>query len=517
MSDVPEPGALALLEALRGVLAELAEPDQVLRTLLTQAVRLTEAERGVFVEVRDGGGLDYRVLHRFQKDEFDGASGEFSRSIFGEVLKRGEPVLLENALKTPGVGSSLSVQQMKLVSILCVPVRASGRVLGLVHVEHGRAGHLTAAHRDVLVSLATLAGPVLETLRSARTALEERDRLREAERRARRELEESRGLLARDWSFGRFVGRSPAVRALEEEIRKAARSEAPVLITGETGTGKGLLARILHHAGPRAGRPFVTLFGPNLERGLVESELFGHKRGAFTGADQDRPGKIEAAAGGSLLLDEVADIPIELQPKILRLLQERTYERLGETQERRADVRILAATNRDLPAEIAAGRFRRDLYERLNFLPIDVPPLRERKSDIPLLLRHALDAIDAGRWIEIAPEAERWLAGLEFLWPGNVRHVEQLAARLALESFDHPVGIAGLAARLGTATAAAASPDLDLDDGLPALLERTEREWLARAIAGNPELTRRELAAKLKISEPTLYKKLKQHGLGGGS
>jgi DNA-binding NtrC family response regulator len=286
------------------------------------------------------------------------------------------------------------------------------------------------------------------------------------------------------------------------------------LVIGETGTGKGIVARILHAAGRRPAKPFVTVFCPSLERGLVESELFGHRRGAFTGADQDRPGKVQAAEGGSLFLDEIGDLPLELQPKLLRLLQEKTYERLGDAAERIADVRVIAATNRDLEAEVAAGRFRRDLYERLNFLPVVIPPLRERRSDLPALLRHALDATDAGRWIEVSPEAEHWLVELDYLWPGNVRQLEQIAARLTLEGGTRPIGPDDLARLLPLAAGGAAAPAA-LDAGLPALLERSEKEWLEKALRAHPNLTRRELAAKLKISEPALYKKLKEHGLGG--
>jgi NtrC-family two-component system response regulator AlgB len=258
----------------------------------------------------------------------------------------------------------------------------------------------------------------------------------------------------------------------------------------------------------------VTVFCPSLERGLVESELFGHKRGAFTGADQDRAGKVQAAEGGTLFLDEIGDLPFELQSKLLRLLQERTYERLGDPVERTADVRVIAATNRDLDAEVTAGRFRRDLYERLNFLPVVIPPLRERRADLPVLLRHVLDATDAGRWIELSPEAERWLVALDYVWPGNVRQLEQVAARLTLTAGPRPVGPDDLA-RLLPAAAEEAKPPTSLDAGLPALLVRSEKEWLERALRAYPGLTRKDLAAKLKISEPALYKKLKEHGLGG--
>ncbi len=515
-----EPGnpvPLELVEALKAVLGGVSDPDGVLRALLDEAVRRSGAERGLLVQVGAGGELDYTILHRFSPGDVSGAAGEFSRSLFAEVLRTERGILLENAMQSPIAGASSSVRAMRLVSVLCVPVRAEGRVAGIVHLEHGSPGRFRDRERRVIESLLEVAGPVLEALIAGRRALEERDRLREARENDEVEIAESRGILARDWSFGRFVGRSPAVRDLGEAVRRAADSPWPVLILGETGTGKGIVARILHYASPRASKPFVTVFCPNLERGLVESELFGHRRCAFTGADQDRAGKVQAAEGGTLFLDEVGDLPLELQPRLLRLLQERTYERLGDPIERRADVRVVAATNRDLEEEVAAGRFRRDLYERLNFVPIRIPPLRDRRTDIPLLLRDALDRTGAGRWLEMDPDAEGWLAGLDHVWPGNVRQLEQIAARLALASPSGPVRRDDLARAMGTeARASGIPPDgVDLDAGLPASLERYEREWLSRALRHHAGLTRKELADRLRISDPTLYKKLRQHGLGG--
>jgi transcriptional regulator with GAF, ATPase, and Fis domain len=423
-------------------------------------------------------------------------------------------VLVENAMATPGLMEAASIRSFRLVSVLCHPVRAEGRIAGIVHLEHSKPGFFTASHRDDLASLLDAAAPVFEALLAGQKALAERNRLAEDAGRARVELEESRGVLAKDWSFGRFVGRAPTVRALEETVRKAAATDWPVLLTGETGTGKGIVARILHYAGPRAAKPFVTVFCPSLERGLVESELFGHRRGAFTGADADRIGKVQAAEGGTLFLDEVGDLHLDLQAKILRLLQEKTYERLGDPLERRADVRVVAATNRDLEAEIAAGRFRRDLYERLNFLPVAVPPLRDRRADVPVLLRYLLDQSGSGRWIDVAADAERWLAEVDYLWPGNVRHLEQLAARLVMEAPDRPVGRDTVQRLLGALSAAPTEPSPALDAGLPELMARSEREWLARALREYASLTRREVAERLRISEAALYKKLRQHGLG---
>jgi len=506
MADAPP--TTDLIAALQGVLRQVAEPTAVLKTILEQAVSRTAAERGLFVEVTEGGTLEYRVLHGFVPGHFEGDAGRFSRSLFARVLETGDDVLLPSLTADPTLGGVESVVQLRKASVLCMPIRTSGTIGALVHLEHREAGHFTAGHRELLRALFEVAGPVLETLQAGRAVLRERDRLHS-------EAEESRRQLASDWSFGRFVGRSKPVRELEATVRKVAAAGVPVLLLGESGTGKGILARVIHSIGPRAQRPFVTVFCPSLEKGMVEAELFGHRRGAFTGAVADRMGKVQAAEEGTLFLDEIGELPLEIQPKLLRLLQEQTYEPLGDAKERRADVRIIAATNRDLEREVAEGRFRRDLFERLNYLPVRVPPLRERLEDLPLLLRHALDQHEAGRWIELSPEAARALAALDFAWPGNVRHLEQLAARLSMREGAgavEPPELLGLLDR-GREGAPAAPGARDLSSGLPSLLEDAERGWLEQMLRDYPALTRAELAGRLKISESALYKKLRQYGL----
>jgi transcriptional regulator with GAF, ATPase, and Fis domain len=511
--------ARSLMDALRGVMCQLAEPAVVLRTILEQAVAGTGAERGLFVEVVAPGQLAYQVLHGFAPRHFDGDAGRFSRQLFQRVLESGQPVRLANALEDDAFRDVESVRAMRVAAILCAPIVADGRVLAIVHLEHRRPGFFRDEHLATLRPLLEIAAPVLETLRAGRRLTMERDELRDAESALRREAEAARHEVASGWTFTRFVGRSAAVRELEEVVHKVAAAEFPVLIQGETGTGKGIVARVIHSAGPRADAAFVTVFCPSLERGMLEAELFGHRRGAFTGALADRAGKVQAAEGGTLFLDEIGELPPEIQPKLLRLLQERTYERLGDAGERTANVRVIAASNRDLEQEVRAGRFRRDLFERLDFLPVRTPPLRERPEDIPLLLRHCLDRHEAGRWIELTPESAAFLAGLPFAWPGNVRHVEQLAARLTVEGRRGPVSAADLARLLGEGAVGAPgaggpSPG-GLEQGLPRLLEEAERTWLAEALRRYPDLTRAALAEKLRISESALYKKLRDYDLGG--
>jgi len=522
-----------LISTLQKVLAQVAEPNAVLSTILQQAVDLTGATRGVFVEVLPEGTLEFRVLHRYRVDLLMD-EGHYSRSVFSMCLETGKPALLSDASRDPRFQACASVQYLQLASVLCIPIHVSGRIAALVHLENRELGYFREEHLELLRPLTELAAPVLEACFAGSQVLQERDRLAATEAALRQEAEESRDVMG---AFARYVGRSIAVRQLEERIRKAAGSGFPVLLLGETGTGKSILARVIHSLSARSKQPFVTVFCPSLEKSMVEAELFGHRRGSFTGAVSDRMGKVQAAEHGTLFLDEIGDLPLEIQPKLLRLLQEKTYERLGDHEERKADVRVIAATNRDLDEEILAKRFRRDLFERLNYVPVVVPPLRERKGDIPLLLRYCLDQTDAGRWIEITPEAERYLDELDFSWPGNVRHIEQLAARLSMEERGRPMTAADILRHLGPArtestrslesvsaevgsdrsgaapSSARAAGELDLEAGLPKLLEEAERSWLEEALRRYPRLTRAELAKKLRISESALYKKLHDHQL----
>jgi len=230
-----------------------------------------------------------------------------------------------------------------------------------------------------------------------------------------------------------MVGASPAMCLLRQRIAQAAPTDETILIGGESGTGKELVACCLHAASGRAGRALVSLNCPALSPQLMESELFGHERGAFTSADAPRVGRFELAEGGTILLDEITEIDPSLQAKLLRVLQERTYERVGSSDSRRADVRVVATTNRDLRSEVAAGRFRQDLYYRLNVVPIDVPPLRQRREDVPLLVEHFLDAaalrLSRPR-ATLASETQELLTN--YHWPGNVRELENLITRASV-------------------------------------------------------------------------------------
>jgi len=241
--------------------------------------------------------------------------------------------------------------------------------------------------------------------------------------------------LASAGSFEGIIGRSAAIGALGKQIKVVAPTSSTALILGETGTGKELIAQAIHNLSPRRNRPFIKVNCAAIPAGLIESELFGHERGAFTGAVTRRVGRFEMADGGTLFLDEVGDIPLELQPKLLRVLQEQEFERIGSTQSKRVNVRIVAATSRDLPQMVAAREFRPDLYYRLNVFPLSVPALRERSEDVPLLVRHFVDqyAKRMGKSVKDVPlETMRVL--LRYAWPGNVRELQNVIERAVILS-----------------------------------------------------------------------------------
>ncbi len=309
--------------------------------------------------------------------------------------------------------------------------------------------------------------------------------------------------------FGEIIGESAALRRVLKQVETVAPTDSTVLIRGETGTGKELVARALHELSPRRERTFVKLNCAAIPTGLLESELFGHERGAFTGAVSQKIGRFELAHRGTLFLDEVGDIPLELQPKLLRVLQEQEFERLGSTRTVKVDVRLAAATHRDLARMVADGRFREDLYYRLNVFPVVLPPLRERRDDIPRLVRHFTQgfARRMGRRIETIPSAVME-ALVRYPWPGNVRELQNVIERAVILSPGTTLQIP-----LGDLRPAATDAPAPADAAVT--LADAEREHILAAlrdsgwVLGGPK----GAAARLGMKRSTLYKKMKKLGI----
>jgi two-component system, NtrC family, response regulator HydG len=308
------------------------------------------------------------------------------------------------------------------------------------------------------------------------------------------------------------IGSSPAWRKVCEMVEQIAPSRATVLIAGESGTGKELIAGLIHQLSPRADRPFVTLNAAALPATLLEAELFGHEKGAFTGAQQRKLGRFELADGGTLFLDEIGDMPPEVQVKILRVLQDGTFERLGSTRTLQVDVRVVAATNKDLMQEVEAGRWRLDLYYRLNVISLRLPALRERREDIPLLVAHFLRKYAAQNNKQVTGIQQQVLQFLQHAdWPGNVRELENVIERAVVLAKDPIIGIAELPGHIQEKELAPTSGD-HFALPLNATLAEIEREAIVQALqhsGGNRQAT----ARSLNIGLATLYRKLKEYQL----
>ncbi|MGC3996434.1 MAG: sigma-54 dependent transcriptional regulator [Anaeromyxobacter sp.] len=334
-----------------------------------------------------------------------------------------------------------------------------------------------------------------------------------AHERARRDLERLRGELERVSGFEELVGDSPAMREVFRVVDQVAGADATVLLRGETGTGKELVARALHRRSPRRDRPFVAVNCTAVPRELMESEFFGHEKGAFTGATARRQGRFQQADTGTLFLDEVGDLDLGLQAKLLRALQEREVTRVGAERAERVDVRVVAATNRDLEALVKEGRFRDDLYYRLDVIPLRLPPLRERAGDLPALLDHFLRSFAEryGRALPLPPP-EVLAAARAYAWPGNVRELRNLCERAALMGREAVAPLLGPSAAPAPGLAAAAEFRLPLLDARARLVERFEREYLTRLLREHRGRVG-DVARAAGIAERNLYEKLKAYGL----
>jgi transcriptional regulator with GAF, ATPase, and Fis domain len=469
-------------------LASLLDWTELVERMMDLVLETVGAERGVLF-LLDEDGTPVPEVVRGADDTTLASAFETSRRILEHAL-RGEPVHSDDA-RTDQRFATESVMALNIVSFMCVPVRRGERTLGTLYVDHRRlAEQFGAEDLAFLTALADICAVALENARLHGGLQRE---VRELKRRAEGPNR-----------FGELIGASEKMLALFRTIERVAGTDATVLIEGENGTGKELVARALHAHGTRAARPFVTIDCGTLAPELAASELFGHRRGAFTGATEDRAGLFEQAHGGTVFLDQIEDLPLSLQPHLLRAVQEGEVRRVGETAYRRVSGRLIAASRFDLAARVRAGTFREDLYYRLRVVPLAVPPLRERGADIPALAAYFLERTRArlGRApAGFTPEAlDRMLA---YRWPGNVRELEHAIERAVLLSAGERIREEdlGLGAERSAAVAEAfrSSRPSDADRVAEAM----------RAHDGNVTLAARALG----LTRRGLQKVLKRHGM----
>jgi transcriptional regulator with GAF, ATPase, and Fis domain len=406
---------LNLLYSLARTLGEDRDYGELLTGVLDRTIESLGADRG-FVLVRENEGFRAAVARNYRSEALSQAETEVSSSIANEVLETGKAVLIGDALDSDQYKHRPSVQRLSLRSVLCAPLVDTSEAFALIYLENRDiAQRFTSRQRELLDEICGLSAARLRVALAVESA---RRKARELETR----IGEADGIITAD----------PALGAVLETVRQVATTDLPVLIQGETGTGKELITRAIYRQSSRATGPFIILNCAVLPATLIESELFGVLRGAFTGADRDRVGLIGAAHRGTLFLDEIGELPMEVQPRLLRVLQSGEFNRLGSTRTETADIRIIAATNRDLEREIEAGTFRSDLFFRLATITLKLPPLRERVHDIPLLADHFLRqySLRFGRETgRLSAELLATLLGYSF--PGNVRELEAEMARVA--------------------------------------------------------------------------------------
>ncbi|WP_420454617.1 sigma-54 interaction domain-containing protein [Rubrivirga sp.] len=470
--------ALAALSEIAAVLNSAREPAAVLDAVLDAALDALGAERGfVLLEAEAGDApFEVRASRNFTGDDLAGVR-PLSTSVVQEVLRTGEPVLVYEAEADERYGGVESVVLQHIQSIACVPLRLRARQIGAIYLDAVKTrGRFTRDHLPFLRAVADQAAIALEGARREAA-------LREENRRLLAEARERHG-------FAEIIGTSPAMEGLFETMRRVIDTDATVLIEGETGTGKELVARALHYEGPRAEHPFVALFCGSLPDDLLESELFGHKKGSFTGAAADKKGLFEAADGGTVFLDEVGDLSPKLQTALLRVLQTGEVRRVGDTATRRVDVRVVSATNRPLADLVEDGSFREDLMYRLNTIRVELPPLRQRRADVALLAHHFLDRFAVGPRARVEGFTPDALDALRrHRWPGNVRELEGAVERAVVLARGALVTVEDL--RLPAAPAGDAldlPPDLTMKE-----VERLAVERTLDACDGNVSATARTL------------------------
>jgi Nif-specific regulatory protein len=452
--------SLDLRKSLTDVLQKLNETMGMMRGTITLFDPMTETV-----------GIEY--AHGLSEEKKQKVSYKIGEGITGTVVQTGEPVVVpridQDSRFLDKTGSRKGTQERKM-SFICVPVKLSNNTIGTLSVDCAYLG--AEPLRANVRLLKIVASIIAQAVHLTRTVAEEKSQLMDENIQLRHQLQER-------YHIAGIIGNSNKMREVLEMVRQVAPSNAAVLIRGETGTGKELVAQAIHYNSTRAKQPFVKLNCAALPESLLESELFGYEKGAFTGANRSRKGRFHQANKGTLFLDEIGDMPQSIQAKFLRVLQFKEFEPLGTNETVKVDVRILTATSKDLEEEVKNGRFRQDLYYRINVFPIFMPALRERKGDIVLMADHFLEKYgkENGKNIRrISTPAIDMLTS--YHWPGNVRELESCLERAVLVCNDDVIRAEHLPPSLQTAV----KPGHSNGTTLPGAVENLEREMILEAL-----------------------------------
>ena len=518
----PEQNVVGLYEIVK-IINSTLDVEEVLNRVLDVCLRRLRAERGMILLLDPiTNALRTRVVRNI-RDGADVDARRSPQSVVKEVIRTGRAIMSADA-STDDRFRSESMIAENILSVVCVPLVIRERVAGAIYVDHRQTRHLFAP-KD-MTFMEAFADQAAIAIENARLFEE----LEEAKSRLAIENESLRREVLVDKHLDSLVGQSSAVSKIHFAIRKASAGSSTVLIRGESGTGKGLVARIIHNIGPRRQAPFIKFNCAALPETLAESELFGHEKGAFTGADRRKLGRFELANGGTIFLDEIGKVSLAMQAKLLRVVEEKEFERVGGTQTIKTDVKIITATNLDLEKAIEEGQFREDLYYRLNIVPLTLAPLRERKEDIPLLAEHFIRKICR----DLGVETKRLAAGVlelfyEYNWPGNVRELEAnlhraivMASGEKLTADDFTAILApsrpGVAANVVAPSGSLLNSSiarLEISgDVYDSVMSSVDRQLIGRALEISGGRIR-EAARRLGVARNTLKAKMLKYGMAG--
>jgi len=465
----------------------------LLDALLDVVIQVSNADKG-FIVLLESGEPVVKVARNLRRETISDAVRHMSDSIIKRVVESRQPLIISDALNDTSFKNSLSVMNLRLTSVMCVPLLERGNLIGIIYVGNDNVAQLfDQAALEILTIFAAQASLVIRNALLVNELQLDNQSLQERIERIR---------------FGEILGSSPGIQEVFRKVQRVAGTDITVLVTGETGTGKELIAREIHNRSLRAKGPFISVNCGAIPENLLESELFGHVRGAFTGAVANKAGRFQSANKGTLFLDEIGDMPHALQVKILRALQEHVVTKVGDTTGESVDIRVIAATNRDLEVETRNGRFREDLYYRLNVVHLLLPPLRDRGDDIVVLARYMLS--------RYAPEYSSKVRGFSpsaivaikrYRWPGNIRELENRIKKAVVLADKTMLG----------------PDDLGINpDEIPAILpladarERWQRTYINEVLGLNGG-NRTKTARDLGVDPRTIFRHLEKEEGGEGS
>jgi transcriptional regulator with GAF, ATPase, and Fis domain/serine/threonine protein kinase len=512
----PDPALLpSILEWVREITGEL-ELHSLTEKILNRMLQFAGMERG-FVILKEEERLTVTQSHRIRPEDFNPEGPEeLSWSLTRQALERGAPLVTADAQNDRRFSLSQSVHALNLRAVMVLPFRFQGQTLGAVYLDSRlKAEHLVQTDLSYLSGLADILGLAIHNAAIFEKTEQDLNLAQEALRRSQEALDLK-------YRYENIIGRSEPTRRLLQKVDRVTEVRVPVLILGESGVGKELVARAIHHNGPLKKGPFLAANCAAIPESLVESEMFGHERGAFTGALESRPGLFEQAHRGTLFLDEIGDMPLTVQAKVLRVLQEGEIRRVGSTQSRKVEVRIIAATHRDLKEEIAGNRFREDLFYRLSVAEIRIPPLRERRDDIPWLVDHFLERFaEKNKTPRKKMDSSVMAILMQYDWPGNIRELENLIDTLCIFSSGRKIILEDLQQRpeflkrgpekKSTSPVSLLSAAIDRGEiNLSEAKRRFERQEILRALSLNGNKVG-ETARHLGMPRPQLSRLLAYH------